>query len=531
MTWYVYGNERVAKIKHPEELFEEEDDPEPGCPDPNIPGASETRCKWLYRGYSFAKRSEITTQSSTVNKFLATLDRLKPGVDSTAKLTNLNLPNTLHRVEVNAGFETMLLGSELQDSTYISILDTFPLTSGFDLFALPDTSGDTLTIPLYELVEVQLPEGYGGSGTSLDPYEAPYDDPVLTPVPPGDLSFYIHDHLGNTRVVYSTKVCDDAEGDTEYYFEHLFDYWPYGKVLREYHPVEEIEKYVTTHHERDPESGFDYRGARFYDSDIGRFLSVDPLAADFASVSPYVYTLNNPVFLVDPDGKAPIPPGVIVSKVRNENGKTTGVRVSGTVYIYGNQANPDLASSLQSEINNAWNGGPSSVTWTKNDQSYDVEFDISVVAVSIDEAKSLSEGNTDKSVNFLRVYEGDETVFGSSFKGNSGVLDLAQNRITGNTTSAHEIGHMMGFRNYSNPTGDETHFSMPMPDGTLPLMYAGQQSGNGSLRQTTQGDLNGLNLLKGLFGSKKSSKTQGEPNNNLIFETKQQIDDFYNQEN
>ena len=50
----------------------------------------------------------------------------------------------------------------------------------------------------------------------------------------------------------------------------------------------------------------DYRGARFYDSDIGRFLSVDPLAADFASWSPYNYVLGNPIMLIDPDGRAPI---------------------------------------------------------------------------------------------------------------------------------------------------------------------------------------------------------------------------------
>jgi len=35
------------------------------------------------------------------------------------------------------------------------------------------------------------------------------------------------------------------------------------------------------------------------------FLSVDPLAADYASWSPYNYVLGNPVRLLDPDGRAP----------------------------------------------------------------------------------------------------------------------------------------------------------------------------------------------------------------------------------
>ncbi len=55
---------------------------------------------------------------------------------------------------------------------------------------------------------------------------------------------------------------------------------------------------------RDRESGLDYRLARFYDSDVGRFLNVDPLAGDFPASSMYEYALGNPVFYTDPDGQA-----------------------------------------------------------------------------------------------------------------------------------------------------------------------------------------------------------------------------------
>ena len=47
-------------------------------------------------------------------------------------------------------------------------------------------------------------------------------------------------------------------------------YYPYGKVLREFNPATDA-RYLSTYHERDKETGFDYRGARFYDSDLGRF--------------------------------------------------------------------------------------------------------------------------------------------------------------------------------------------------------------------------------------------------------------------
>lgn len=37
-----------------------------------------------------------------------------------------------------------------------------------------------------------------------------------------------------------------------------------------------------------------------------RFISVDPLAAKYPSVSPYVYASNNPIAIVDPDGRGPV---------------------------------------------------------------------------------------------------------------------------------------------------------------------------------------------------------------------------------
>ncbi len=38
------------------------------------------------------------------------------------------------------------------------------------------------------------------------------------------------------------------------------------------------------------------------------WLSVDPLAHEFPSWTPYNYTMNNPINLIDPDGRAALPP-------------------------------------------------------------------------------------------------------------------------------------------------------------------------------------------------------------------------------
>lgn len=87
---------------------------------------------------------------------------------------------------------------------------------------------------------------------------------------------------------------------------NAIDYYSYGKILREYDNGAG-DRYLTTGHERDQKTGLDYRGARYYDSDVARFLSLDPLASKYPAWSTYNYVMGNPVAFVDPDGKKPLP--------------------------------------------------------------------------------------------------------------------------------------------------------------------------------------------------------------------------------
>src|SRR5690606_38608690 len=54
-------------------------------------------------------------------------------------------------------------------------------------------------------------------------------------------------------------------------------------------------------------TGLHYYGARYYANKASIWLSVDPLARKFPNVTPYNFSLNNPIGLVDPDGKQPWP--------------------------------------------------------------------------------------------------------------------------------------------------------------------------------------------------------------------------------
>jgi len=66
--------------------------------------------------------------------------------------------------------------------------------------------------------------------------------------------------------------------------------------------TDEQNKFKYQGKERDLETGYDYFEARYYDSAIGRFLQVDPLADQRYYINPYQAMGNNPITGIDPTG-------------------------------------------------------------------------------------------------------------------------------------------------------------------------------------------------------------------------------------
>ncbi len=115
--------------------------------------------------------------------------------------------------------------------------------------------------------------------------------------------YYLQDHLGNTRVVFKNNGGNVAT------LIQANSYYPFGLEMPELSYVGGSGETKYKYNGKEMQDAFslnwiDY-GARFYDPQIGRWHSVDPLAekAHNISLSSYNYCNNNPVLYIDKDGR------------------------------------------------------------------------------------------------------------------------------------------------------------------------------------------------------------------------------------
>jgi|GEM_PF-3104283 len=106
--------------------------------------------------------------------------------------------------------------------------------------------------------------------------------------------YYVKDHLGSIRQTIN------EEGE----IVAAQDYYAYGEIIpgRSYNAGMTDENIKFTEKERDTETNYDYFGARYYNSKLGIWLSVDPARSLLPGVSLYNYVQNNPLNRIDPNG-------------------------------------------------------------------------------------------------------------------------------------------------------------------------------------------------------------------------------------
>ncbi len=198
---------------------------------------------------------------------------------------------------------------------------------------------------------------------------------------------------------------------------------------------------VFTGKEKDSETGYYAFGARYYDSDLsGLFLSVDPLADKYPSISPYAYCAWNPVKLVDPNGMD----GVVIVDTHKKT-----ITVGADIIFYANSSHVSgtdvntAAKMYKNNIVNNWCKDKNGNCWTTeyNGESYNVSFNINV---SVDNTAKYERN---------RDYDGKKNYIGIDYvvPGNRNEVSNSNNGLWKYTSSAdnsggHEFGHLLGLK-------------------------------------------------------------------------------------
>jgi len=126
-------------------------------------------------------------------------------------------------------------------------------------------------------------------------------------------SYEINDHLGNVRAVVS-DVKDwhsNNSGEFTARVSNISNYYPFGMAQPGRSWSGSDYRYGYNGKEEDNEvkggdgKGLDY-GARWYDPRKARWDAVDPLFAEYSGDSPYLYSKNDPINIIDIEGEQPI---------------------------------------------------------------------------------------------------------------------------------------------------------------------------------------------------------------------------------
>ena len=224
----------------------------------------------------------------------------------------------------------------------------------------------------------------------------------------------------------------------------IVDYSSYGEKTQ-VSGTSQTRLYFTGKEDQSVDFGLPYVdfGARHYSAALHRWLVPDPLGENTPTVSAYAYCANDPINLVDPDGRD--------ARVAIDR-KSHNITISINIFIYGKNATDELASQYRQSLIDSW-GYYHSVN--HDNETYSIMWDIDVVNLGDNEIiKDFSDGKS----NYMEIVGVD---------GISKVTDSHEGSlrpiINGNNDMIHEFGHMLGLMDrYGTNSEDEDTYRKPL---------------------------------------------------------------------
>ncbi len=178
-------------------------------------------------------------------------------------------------------------------------------------YYLRDASGNVMAI--YEQAATQTTTQtlieqpiYGSSRIGI--YKAPATGSVQFKLTLGYKQYELSNHLQNTLITISDNKIGVATNNAnlaDFYEARVLsatDYYAFGMSMKGRSWQSEKYRYGFNGQENDGDGGFQDYGMRVSKEKIGRFMSVDPITAQYPELTPYQFASNTPIEAIDLDG-------------------------------------------------------------------------------------------------------------------------------------------------------------------------------------------------------------------------------------
>jgi len=261
--------------------------------------------------------------------------------------------------------------------------------------------------------------------------------------------FFFHpDHLGSTTLI------TDRHGNITQFITLM----PFGELLVSEHLTARNVPFLFTGKEMDSETGLYYFGYRYFDPRLAIWLGVDPLWEWYPHIGGFVYTANNPIRFIDPDGRQ-------IAVAENVYGGQTSITINFNAGLINDSRREFTPEQMQAIADRLTESIQSSFTGSEGNVSWNTTVNINVVS---------SDNPLAQSDHAIRITDMEGTTVGRAAIGgramevSSGILDNVQATEgqfggTGRTatggatlerTGAHEFGHSAGLNHPATGTMD-----------------------------------------------------------------------------